>query len=152
MPFDTLALPEDAGRILNKLFVNSMVDKDTFSRFLELDKPNEHDFSASIVFDFLDLAEDSFYQMDKALEHKVLIQLAWLGDWLKGSSARLGVIKVRDGCEKIEKYGTGIDEDGTTRLGSDICLERISENLKIVKGDYKDVKTSLKEFYSRFGL
>jgi hypothetical protein len=32
-----------------------------------MDDPPEHDFSASIVFDFFDQAEDTFKQMDEAL-------------------------------------------------------------------------------------
>lgn len=43
------------------------LDMSTFSQILEMDEPSEHDFSASIVFDFFDQAEETFRQIDTAL-------------------------------------------------------------------------------------
>jgi hypothetical protein len=40
---------------------------DTFSQILEMDEGSDKEFSASIVFDFFDQAEETFKQMDTAL-------------------------------------------------------------------------------------
>jgi osomolarity two-component system phosphorelay intermediate protein YPD1 len=39
----------------------------TFNQILEMDEPDDHEFSSSIVFDFFDQAERTFDSMDSAL-------------------------------------------------------------------------------------
>ncbi|RDA92608.1 hypothetical protein CP533_0914 [Ophiocordyceps camponoti-saundersi (nom. inval.)] len=123
------------------------VDMNTFNQILEMDEPGDRDFSYGIISSFFTQAEETFESMDKALEKKDLEKLAGLGHFLKGSSATLGLVKVRDGCEKIERYGKNENADGTTEPDSDLCLKLIKEALGVVKVDYKDVERILRRYY-----
>lgn len=40
---------------------------DTFQQILEMDEPDDHEFSQSIVFGFFDQAETTFEEMDQAV-------------------------------------------------------------------------------------
>jgi osomolarity two-component system phosphorelay intermediate protein YPD1 len=81
-------------------------------------------------------------------EAKDLATLSSLGHFLKGSSATLGLTKVKDSCEKIQHYGQKKDEAGTTdEPDEDKCLELIRATLKAVKEEYAEVEKVLKKFY-----
>lgn len=87
-------------------------------------------------------------------DSKDLKKLSELGHFLKGSSATLGLVKVREGCEKIERYGKMEDGDGNKEdgegkeLDADACLKRIKVALKDVKTQYQDVERALRKFYN----
>jgi len=123
------------------------VDMNTFNQILEMDEPGDHEFSSSIVFGFFDQAQETFQGMDNALQVKDLEKLSSLGHFLKGSSATLGLVKVRDGCEKIQRYGKKENVDGSAEPDADLCLTRITEALRTVKADYSDVEKKLKKYY-----
>ncbi|KAG5922187.1 hypothetical protein E4U60_001642 [Claviceps pazoutovae] len=127
------------------------IDTNTFDQILEMDDPDDHEFSHSIVCGFFTQAEETFIKMDTAIEEKDLDQLSELGHFLKGSSATLGLIKVRDGCEKIQRYGKNENLDGSEEPDSDLCLQRIVEAFEVVKVDYKDVETKLNDYYKSKG-
>jgi osomolarity two-component system phosphorelay intermediate protein YPD1 len=77
-----------------------------------------------------------------------LAQLSSLGHFLKGSSATLGLTKVKDSCEKIQHYGQKKDEAGTTDEPDEAkCLAQIKETLAAVKEEYAEVEKVLKKFY-----
>jgi osomolarity two-component system phosphorelay intermediate protein YPD1 len=61
----------------------------------------------------------------------------------------LGLNHVRDGCEKIQRYGKLENVDGTPEPDEELCLERIKEALKAVKADYQDVEKTLKRYYDK---
>ncbi|KAK4087850.1 hypothetical protein Purlil1_7907 [Purpureocillium lilacinum] len=123
------------------------VDMSTFNQILEMDEPGDQDFSSSIVFGFFDQAQETFESMDKALKDEDLEKLSQLGHFLKGSSATLGLVKVRDGCEKIQRFGKNENEDGTEEPDSELCLKRIKQALKAVKADYEVVEKALRKYY-----
>lgn len=82
------------------------------------------------------------YSVDEDLE-----KLSELGHFLKGSSATLGLVKVRDGCEKIQRYGKQENLDGSPETDVKVCLEQIKKALTAVKSDYEEVETGLRNFY-----
>ncbi|KAK7424356.1 Phosphorelay intermediate protein [Neonectria punicea] len=123
------------------------IDMGTFNQILEMDEPDDHEFSYSIVFDFFTQVDETFVSMDKSLEQKDLYSLYSLGHFLKGSSATLGLVKVRDGCEKIQRYGKKENPDGTPEPDEEVCLKRIDEALKLVKTDYAEVEKALRKYY-----
>ncbi|KAH7399997.1 signal transduction histidine kinase [Cadophora sp. MPI-SDFR-AT-0126] len=126
------------------------IDALTFEQILEMDDDeDDREFSRSIVFSFFEQAEQTFKKMDDALEEKDLATLSSLGHFLKGSSATLGLTKVKDSCEKIQHYGQKKDDDGTEdEPDEDKCLERIKDTLVTVKDEYAEVEKVLKKFYS----
>jgi len=125
------------------------IDAVTFEQILEMDDDeDDREFSRSIVFGFFEQAESTFVKMEDALERKDLDELSSLGHFLKGSSATLGLTKVKDSCEKIQHYGQKKDDAGTTdEPDVQKCLTRIETTLKAVREEYDEVKVVLKRFY-----
>ncbi|KAI5291021.1 hypothetical protein KEM55_008444, partial [Ascosphaera atra] len=71
-----------------------------------------------------------------------------LGHFLKGSSATLGLTKVKEACEKIQHFGAKKDETGQIAENDDnASLEKIKTTLAQAKEDYNEVVGLLKRFY-----
>lgn len=126
------------------------IDALTFEQILEMDDDgDEREFSRSIVFGFFEQAEQTFTKMDDALEACDLATLSSLGHFLKGSSATLGLTKVKDSCEKIQHYGQKKDEAGTANEPDEKkCLSMIKDTLVAVKEEYAEVEKVLRKFYA----
>ncbi|KAK8247332.1 phosphotransmitter protein Ypd1 [Phyllosticta capitalensis] len=125
------------------------IDTATFEQILEMDDDEEaREFSKSIVFDFFQQADSTFEKMETSLKEKDLAQLSQLGHFLKGSSATLGLTKVKDSCEKIQHFGANKDETGTHNEPDDkVCLERLTKTIAQAKQEFKDVEKVLRKFY-----
>ena len=80
-------------------------------------------------------------------DRKDLAKLSSLGHYLKGSSATLGLTKVRDSCEKIQNYGALKDEHGESSLDEARILEVIIDTLPVLKADCADAEKRLRAFY-----
>lgn len=78
-----------------------------------------------------------------------LEQLSQLGHFLKGSAATLGLIKVRDGCEHIQRYGKRENLDGSDEPDTQLNLKRIENALVQVQEDYKEVESVLRDYYDK---
>ena len=77
-----------------------------------------------------------------------LKELSADGHFLKGSSATLGLTKIKDSCEKVQHYGARKDEAGNpSNLSKEECLSRIETILKVVKVEYLEAEKALKRFY-----
>lgn len=139
--------PEEPTKKTTKM--EDVIDRTTFDQILEMDDDeDDREFSQGIVYGFFDQAENTFQKMEKALEEKKLAELSSLGHFLKGSSATLGLNKVKDACEKIQHYGNGKDETGTNVEPDDeVSLKNIEKTLSDVKKDYKEVEIHLRKFY-----
>lgn len=110
--------------------------------------PSRHDYppKAHCAMGILDrkLTADSSASHSAARD---LGTLGSLGHFLKGSSATLGLIKVRDGCEKIQRYGKNENLDGSPENDDDLCLKRTAEALRAVKKDFLDIEKKLRKYY-----
>ncbi|CAB4434247.1 unnamed protein product [Rhizophagus irregularis] len=126
---------------------SDLIDHETFDQLLEMDDDDDHDFSKSIVWNYFEQAETTFGSMDKALEVRDLDELSKLGHFLKGSSAAIGLTKVKASCEKMQHFGNMKDETGTNTISEDDALTKISTLLEKVKDEYKEAETYLKNFY-----
>ncbi|KAF2005097.1 histidine-phosphotransfer domain, HPT domain-containing protein [Amniculicola lignicola CBS 123094] len=142
------------------------IDSATFEQILEMDDDEEErEFSKSIVYDFFGQAESTFQKMNKELciythtqreatadthhsENKDLKTLSELGHFLKGSSATLGLTKVKDSCEKIQHYGQKKDETGTKDLADDDeALGKLKVTIKEAQEEFVTVEKVLRKFY-----
>ncbi|KAF2834630.1 histidine containing phosphotransmitter protein [Patellaria atrata CBS 101060] len=125
------------------------IDTSTFEQILEMDEDeDEREFSKSIVYDFFQQAESTFNNMDTKLASKDLETLSSLGHFLKGSSATLGLTKVKDCCEKIQNLGLRKDETGSKDEHDDEkSLGKIKEQIKLAKQEFQEVEKVLKKFY-----
>ncbi|RPB05461.1 histidine-phosphotransfer domain, HPT domain-containing protein [Choiromyces venosus 120613-1] len=125
------------------------IDYGTFEQILEMDdEDEERDFSRAIVHGFMEQAEQTFKEMRACLEKKDLTQLSSLGHFLKGSSATLGLTNVKDHCEKIQNFGLGRDETGTTNIEDpEVSLTGIRSALDEMTKEYERAKLHLTEYY-----
>jgi osomolarity two-component system phosphorelay intermediate protein YPD1 len=81
-------------------------------------------------------------------DDKDLDELSALGHFLKGSSATLGLIKVKDGCEKIQHFGASKDETGTIdEPDTEVSLKAIKKTLDEVETAYRKVEKLLRRYY-----
>lgn len=127
----------------------SIIDMDIFAQLLEMDDDDEQ-FSKEIVWNYFEQAGSTFAKMDKALGDKDLPELSDLGHFLKGSSAAVGVIKVRDSCECMQHYGKKADKDGITVLSEEDAVHKLTTTLKDVKSQYKEAEETMRRFYDDF--
>ncbi|KAK9236102.1 signal transduction histidine kinase [Lipomyces kononenkoae] len=130
-----------------------VIDWNTFGQILEMDDDeDDREFSRSIVWNFFEQAENTFTQMDTALGNRDLEQLSSLGHFLKGSSAALGLTKVKNSCEKIQHLGAQKDETGTTDLNDpEFCLKEIKTILQSVRQEYAESESFLRKYYDSEG-
>jgi len=160
--------PADANTLLQQASDRGEIDRTTFEQILEMDDDEEErEFSRSIVFDFFEQAETTFKKMDQYLYDanspcstkpqpltvsssvdKDLAQLSALGHFLKGSSATLGLTKVKDSCEKIQHFGARKDETGQLdEDDDDKSLSRLEETIGAAKTEFHEVEKILRKFY-----
>jgi len=128
---------------------NDVIDRTTFEQILEMDDDEvEREFSRSIVYDFFEQAESTFEKMDSELKEKDLDALSALGHFLKGSSATLGLTKVKDSCEKIQHFGARKDETGQVDVEDDeLSLSRLQTTIAKAKTEFYEAERALKQFY-----
>lgn len=74
-------------------------------------------------------------------------ELYRLGHFLKGSSATIGLTKVKDSCEKIQRYGKKEKLDGSPEPDEKLCLTLISAVLVTVKSEYNEARDKLRVFF-----
>ncbi|CAG8624560.1 3842_t:CDS:2, partial [Ambispora gerdemannii] len=117
------------GTIFLSTKSSDLIEHEVFDQLLEMDDDDD-DFSKSIVLNYFAQAESTFGDMDKALKSKDLNKLSQLGHFLKGSSAAIGLTKVKESCEKIQHYGNLKEETGTISISEELALRKIEPLLK----------------------
>ncbi|KAF9359332.1 hypothetical protein BGX34_008428 [Mortierella sp. NVP85] len=128
---------------------DSIIDHQTFDQLLEMDDEEDHEFSKSLVFNYFEQAEKTFGEMDEAMKTPPdFANLSRLGHFLKGSSAALGLIKVRESCEKLQHYGNRKDASGINPITNDEAKDLIETLLVAMKAEYKEAKDFLQGFYA----
>ncbi|KAI7860299.1 signal transduction histidine kinase [Circinella umbellata] len=129
--------------------IEELIDTNTFDQLLDMDDDEDHEFSYSLVVDYFDQAEETFKDMDAALDKKDLPELSRLGHFLKGSSAAIGLKKVKETCEKIQNIGNCQDEIGLKGLDETEAIKKITQILPLVKAEYSEAEEYLKNFYEQ---
>lgn len=114
-----------------------VIDMDVFDQIIELDD-GDSSFVSGMVTEYLEQVEDTFNEMDQAMESKDWKEISQLGHFLKGSSAALGVKQVSLTCEKIQNTAKGTPTEKT--------LEEVTSLLKRVKEEYGAAKIWLLEY------
>ncbi len=66
---------------------------------------------------------------------------------MKGSSATLGLTKVKDSCEKIQNFGLLKDEAGLHDLKEEEARKLLAATIEQSKEEFVEVKAVLKKFY-----
>lgn len=123
------------------------LDATIFQQLLDMDDDDEREFSKGIVWNYFDQVKGSFAPIEGGIEKRDFNALSSLGHFLKGSSAAVGLVKLKASCEKIQNYGNKLDETGNTSIPGDEALTKIAEVLVVTKKDFKDAEIWLKRFY-----
>jgi len=130
-----------------KSSTDEFLDATTFEQLLEMDDDEEREFSKGIVWNYFDQVKGSFAPIEEGIQKRDFHALSSLGHFLKGSSAAVGLIKLKASCEKIQNYGNKLDETGNTPIPGDDALAKIAEVLVVTKKDFRDAEIWLKRFY-----
>lgn len=136
---------------------DGIIDMDILGQVFEMDEGMGDDdevddeapepFSKGIVWNYFEQAEETFGSMMKALDEQDTAQLSSLGHFLKGSSAALGITKVKDSCEKMQHYGNLRDEESGEELTKKDALEKIRALVVVVQEEYDEARAWLERYY-----
>ncbi|KAF8987271.1 hypothetical protein CPC16_004179 [Podila verticillata] len=127
-------------------FDDSIVDHSTFDQLLELDD-DEHRFTRGLVWRYFDQAEEIFNDMESAVASKNFPELSRLGHFFKGSSAALGLTKIKESCEKLQRLGNLKDTVELKPITSSEAETSIRELLGQMRKEYDEVESLFKLFY-----
>ncbi|KAK3845267.1 MAG: signal transduction histidine kinase [Linnemannia gamsii] len=128
-----------------------IVDHTTFDQLVDMD--DEDEFSRNLVHNYFEQAQRAFGDMDAAMSSSDLVALSRLGHFLKGSSAQLGLLKVKASCEKLQYYGQGMDAAGQhTHISDEEAEKQIKILLIQMRREYEEAETYLRYFYGELPL
>ncbi|KAL7746542.1 Phosphorelay intermediate protein [Sorochytrium milnesiophthora] len=122
-----------------------VIDTAIFGQLVEMD--DEARFSEGLIQNFFEQAETSLRDMDKALAANDLDQLSRLGHFLKGSSAALGLVKLKSAFEKVQYLGGSKDETGTEPISATDAIQRIATQMDNVKKGLAEAQSVFKSLY-----
>jgi osomolarity two-component system, phosphorelay intermediate protein YPD1 len=134
----------------NPAKTDDFLDATTFEQLLEMDDDDEREFSKGIVWNYFDQVKGSFAPIEEGIRKRDFTSLSTLGHFLKGSSAAVGLIKLKASCEKIQNYGNKLDESGNIAIPDDEALTKIAEVLVVTKKDFREAEIWLKRFYGQY--
>ena len=83
-----------------------------------------------------------------ASEPPNLTEAGKLGHFLKGSSAAIGVDKVKNICEKIQHWGALKDPIDATPISAGTATSLITQHLRQARSDFKTAKIVLERVIS----
>ncbi|KAG0092872.1 hypothetical protein BGZ93_010403 [Podila epicladia] len=129
-------------------FEDDIIDHTTFDQLLEMDDEEDHEFSKSLVWNYFEQAEKTFGDMNEAMKNLDFPDLSRLGHFLKGSSAALGLTKVKESCEKLQHYGNRKDATGTSAITDEEAESLIRALLVQMKEEYDEAEDYLRDFYN----
>jgi len=138
--------PQQPGEWIPAL-TEDFLDATTFEQLLEMDDDDEREFSKGIVWNYFEQVKGSFAPIEDGIQKRDFHALSSLGHFLKGSSAAVGLIKLKASCEKIQNYGNKLDETGNHSISEENALARIADVLLVTKKDFRDAEIWLKRFY-----
>ncbi|ODV89984.1 hypothetical protein CANCADRAFT_1714 [Tortispora caseinolytica NRRL Y-17796] len=129
------------------------IDWEVLNQILEMDDdPKEREFSKGLVSQFFDQADTILSDIFRHLESQGdLNHLSSQGHFLKGSSAALGLTRMRIGCEKIQHLGNYKDETGTSSIDDETFLrDSIKQQAELVRKAYKEYYAYLHDYFGSF--
>ncbi|KAI8604809.1 signal transduction histidine kinase, partial [Dissophora ornata] len=128
---------------------NDIIDHSIFDQLLGMDDEDDHEFSRSLVSNYYEQAERTFKELGDAMKEVDFPELSRLGHFLKGSSAALGLVKIRTSCEKLQHYGSQKDADGKNTITDEEAKELIEALLSQMREEYDEAHHYLTQFYVR---
>ncbi|EQC53068.1 histidine-containing response regulator phosphotransferase Mpr1, partial [Schizosaccharomyces japonicus yFS275] len=125
-----------------------MIDRTTFDQLLEMDDDDNHEFSKSIVSNYNEQATTTLDQLQEALDKRDLSSVSSLGHFLKGSSAALGLNRMKRACELIQRFGACKSSNGTDPLPDDnVAVDLLTKAMAVVRKVYADSEEYLRHVF-----
>ncbi|KAJ3389371.1 hypothetical protein HDU84_008820 [Entophlyctis sp. JEL0112] len=126
-----------------------IIDGAIFDQLLEMDDGDDHEFSRGIAVEYIKQGQTTLAEMSESLEQKDMASLGRLGHFMKGSSAAVGLKKLRATCEQIQNYGRKVDDKGNPLpLSTEHCLEKLQQLVSEAKRQFSEGEAWFKNFYS----
>ena len=82
----------------------SVIDEDIFSQLLAMDDEDTPEFSKEILVQYFDQVQDTLAEMRQAMDRNDYKTVGKLGHHIKGSSAGVGAMVVREIADNIQYY------------------------------------------------
>ena len=120
-----------------------VVEKDMFQQILSLDDDQDnYEFTKQLVDQFFDQAQQTISQIELLMYAFLLIfrkqgnlaEISKQGHFLKGSSAALGLARIRSACEAIQHYGLGKDPyNSMSPISVEVAITNVTHLTVILK-------------------
>ncbi|KAJ3065118.1 hypothetical protein HDU98_011479 [Podochytrium sp. JEL0797] len=125
-----------------------IIDSAIFDQLLEMDDDNEREFSKGIAKEYIKQAETTLKELNESLGKKDFESLGRLGHFMKGSSAAVGLKKVRATCEQIQNCARNVDAGGKPlTLSSEEQLKKLGVLVPDTEKHSIEAEEWLKRFY-----
>ncbi|OMJ09763.1 Multistep phosphorelay regulator 1 [Smittium culicis] len=120
-------VPDDTG----------ILDQEVFEQILELDDDSQ-DFLKGLIFNYYNQVQSALIQLENSLNSSDLAGISSIGHSLKGSSASLGLIKMREISERLQKIGD-YHAEIDPNMPIQILLKAAEKELDNLHSEYKKV-------------
>jgi len=126
---------------------DDIVEREIFDQLLEMDDDDDREFSKSLVDNYRSQFVETFTILQEALKAGDLRELYLKGHYLKGSSAALGLRKIRKTCEHIQNAGEKLGADREP-LSEQEALKRCEVLLVQLKAQNDEADLWLKNYFA----
>jgi len=83
---------------------DNLIDDDALNQLLEMDEDEQHEFSREILQEFFEQLRVKVPQFDTLLANRDFDSLSKLAHFLKGSSAGVGALRIRQLCDQMQHF------------------------------------------------
>ncbi|PVU86408.1 hypothetical protein BB559_004941 [Furculomyces boomerangus] len=115
-----------------------IIDQEVFSQILEMDDEG-HEFLYKLIMNYFQQVESTFENIRICLGKGDLQTISQLGHSLKGSSASMGLIKMRESSERLRKIGK-YKEEVDSSISKQYLLRAAALELECTETEFKRVE------------
>ncbi|PVU96000.1 hypothetical protein BB561_001464 [Smittium simulii] len=124
---------------------SEILDHNIFNQLVEMDD-DEHVFLSQLILNYFKHAETTFDKIRYCINTGDLDQLSRLGHSLKGSSASIGLTRMKQACERLQVLGK-YKEQVDSNMPDEYLIEAAKIELKATEIEYKRVEEMFIYFF-----
>ncbi|KAF9281704.1 hypothetical protein BGZ68_006463 [Mortierella alpina] len=130
-------------------YADEVIDSRVFEQLLGLDEDIE--FVKTVIKEYFEQAKQKIGEMQEAIPKKDFAKLLELGHFLKGSSAAVGIIKMKASCGRLQHYGSRLDAEGHNPITDEEALKLTEALLIQMQAENEEARNYLKRVYLNEG-